>query len=61
MAINPTYFFSGMLKRVCIKLPSVSKYLPFQVFVAYQTKMGGSPQPPLAYALGRKYKDNGFG
>ena len=29
MVINPTNFFSGMLKRVCIKLPS----LPYLCFV----------------------------
>jgi len=30
-------------------------------FVAYQTKGGVNPTHPLAYALGRQYKDNGFG
>jgi len=32
------------------------------VFVTYQTKGGGlTPPTTLAYALGRQYKDNGFG
>jgi len=31
-----------------------------KVFVTYQTKVGLTPTP-LAYALCRQYKDNGFG
>jgi len=31
-----------------------------KVIVTYQTKVGLTPNP-LAYALGRQYKDNGFG
>jgi len=31
-----------------------------KVFVTYQTKGGLTPSTPLAYALGRQYKVNGF-